>query len=62
LQQEIKNNPKIDSPVLKHEVKGFDRVYTRKMEKHTTEQLKEVKLEPETKYHDEPVEKITNKK
>jgi len=47
---------------LKHEVKGFDRVYTRKMEKHTAEQLKEFKLEPKKQYHDEPVGKITNKK
>jgi hypothetical protein len=44
----MKNKKEIDSPILKHEVTGFDKVYTRKMAKHIVEKLKEVKLEPET--------------
>jgi hypothetical protein len=62
LQQEAEIKQEPGSPVSRHESKGFDRVYTRRMEKQRAEQQQEVKSEPETEACDKPIEKTTEKK
>jgi hypothetical protein len=52
-EEEVKKNP--ESPVSKHDFMGYNRVYTRRMDRKRTYQLQEVKLEPETKIHDVPI-------
>jgi hypothetical protein len=55
LQQEEEVKQRLESSVSKHDFMGYNRVYTRRIARKKTEQLQEVKIEPETEIHDVPV-------
>jgi hypothetical protein len=55
LQQEEEVKQRHESSVSKHDFMGYNRVCTRRIARKNTEQLQEVKIEPETKIHDVPI-------